>query len=67
VRSLHQPSQLVSRNQGHVARAAPADDNDFAVVHYLVENRTKSVAQTGVGCLYSQNDFLNAYGTGSYN
>ena len=55
--SLHQPGQFVGWNQRYIACATPPDDHDLAIVHHLIEDRRKFVAQVGVGC-FNRHDYI---------
>ena len=57
MRGFHEPGQFIRGNQGHVTRATAPDNYDFPVVHYLVENRSKFVAQMGIGC-FNGHEFI---------
>src|SRR5271169_1162561 len=57
---LHQARQFIGRNQRNISCAAAADDDDFAIVGYLVEHRGQALTQAGV-CGFDRHWFGSQY------
>ena len=53
MRGLHQPAQLLGRNQGHVLRAPPPDHDYLPVIGGLVQHRRQPFPQARIGRLHS--------------